>query len=300
VVGIDNLNDSYDVRLKEWRLAQLLPEGRFRFYRLNILDREGLEKIFRTSHPTAVINLAARPGVRPSLDDPWVYYETNVTGALNLLELCRRFNVSKIVQASSSSVYGENPTQPFEEGMDCVRPSSPYAASKQASETLCHTYHYLYGMDITIFRYFTVYGPGGRPDMSPFRFVQWISEGRPVTVFGDGAQSRDFTYVGDIARGTVLGLKEVGYEIVNLGSDHPITLLDTIRRYEALLGKKAELRFEDRHPADVSATWADIGKARRILGWQPQTSFEEGSAELVKWYQDNRAWAKGIETGREP
>jgi UDP-glucuronate 4-epimerase len=200
------------------------------------------------------------------------------------------------VLASTSSLYGATNPRPFREDANTNRPLSPYAASKKGAEALCHTYHYLYDIDVTVFRYFTVYGPAGRPDMSLFRFTQWISEGRPVTVFGDGQQSRDFTYVDDIARGTIAGLQPVGYEVINLGSDEPIVLMDGIHLVEDLTGEEAVLEFEPRHPADILATWADIGKAERVLGWQPQVPFKDGVARLVTWYRENRDWAKDVVT----
>ena len=296
VTGVDNLNDAYDVRLKEWRLAQLQARPGFRFQRLDIADRRALRPCFQDSPPDAVINLAARAGVRPSVQDPWIYLEANVTGTLNLLELCREFDVKKLVLASTSSLYGESNALPFREDANTDRPLSPYAASKKAAEALCYTYHALYGLDITVFRYFTVYGPAGRPDMSPFRFVQWIYEGRPVTVYGDGRQSRDFTYVDDIARGTVAGLQPLGYQVINLGSDQPVVLMDLVRLVEELTGRQAILEFRPGHPADVPATWADIGRAEQLLGWRPHVPFREGVERLVDWYRDSRDWAREIET----
>jgi UDP-glucuronate 4-epimerase len=301
VVGVDNLNDAYDVRLKEWRLAQLEGRPGFAFHRLDITDREALRELWMMQEQEGVpfdgvINLAARAGVRQSVENPWVYFETNVTGTLNLLELCREFGVGKFVLASTSSLYGVNNPRPFREDADTNAPLSPYAASKKAAEALCYTYHYLYDIDVTVFRYFTVYGPAGRPDMSLFRFTQWISEGRPVIVYGDGQQSRDFTYVDDIARGTIAGLKPVGYEVINLGSDEPVVLMDAIRLVEELTGQEAALEHKPRHPADVLATWADIGKAERLLGWRPQTRFREGAARLVEWYRENREWAREVAT----
>ncbi len=303
VVGVDNFNDAYDVRLKHWRLGQILGKAGFAFCRMDICDRPGLQALFRdqlarTGSPfDAVINLAARAGVRQSVENPWVYYETNVVGTLNLLELCREYGVPKFVLASTSSLYGNSNPLPFREDANTDHPLSPYAASKKAAEVLCHTYHSLYGIDITILRYFTVYGPAGRPDMSLFRFVQWITEGRPVAVFGDGTQSRDFTYVDDIARGTVAALKPMGCEVVNLGSDRPVVLMDAIRLVEELVGAKAKLEFSPRHPADVPATWADITKAKQLLGWRPQTEFQDGLSRLTRWYQAERAWARKISTG---
>ena len=312
VVGIDNLNNAYDVRLKHWRLAQLGGKPKFVFHRLDITNRKELRKLWELKEQggrgaeeqggvsfDAVINLAARAGVRQSVEDPWVYFETNVIGTLNLLELCREFDVKKFVLASTSSLYGAHNPRPFREDANTDGPLSPYAASKKAAETLCYTYHYLYGIDVTVLRYFTVYGPAGRPDMSLFRFVQWISEGQPVLVYGDGRQSRDFTYVDDIARGTLAALKPLGYEAINLGSDTPVVLVDAIRLVEELVGKEASIEHKPRHPADVLATWADIGKAEGLLNWRPQTSFAEGVAQLVAWYQANREWAKNVSTLHE-
>ena len=299
VVGVDNLNDAYDVRLKHWRLAQLQGKSGFKFHCLDITDREALCSAFqRPNVPVfdAVINLAARAGVRQSVQNPWIYFETNTTGTLNLLELCRIHNVKQCVLASTSSLYGAHNPLPFHEHADTDKTLSPYAASKKAAEALCYTYHHLYGLDITVLRYFTVYGPAGRPDMSPFRFVQWISEDRPVIVFGDGMQSRDFTYVDDIARGTIASLGLPGYHVINLGSDHPITLIDAIGVYENLIGKKARLDFQAGHAADMRATWADIQTAKQLLCWEPQTSFEDGVHQLVVWYQQHRAWAKDVLT----
>ena len=293
VIGLDNLNDAYDLRLKQWRLNQLKGRPGWSFYEIDICDRQALGAVLdREPEVEAVINLAARAGVRPSVENPWIYFETNCTGTLNLLDECVRRGIEKLVQASTSSVYGDSSAQPFHEELSSDRVLSPYAASKKAAEVLCHSYHHLYGIDISVLRYFTVYGPAGRPDMSLFRFVRWISEGEPVRVFGDGRQSRDFTYVGDIARGTQAALKRVGWEIINLGSDHPIDLLSVIRLVENAVGKEATLQHEPRHSSDVLRTWADISKARDTLGWRPRTSIDQGIRELVEWYQVNRDWAR--------
>lgn len=296
VVGIDNINTSYDTRVKAWRLEQLDGTPNFHFHRSDICDRESLRTIFNTSYD-AVINLAARAGVRHSVEDPWVYQDTNVTGTLNLLDVCREFEVKKFVLASTSSLYGDNNPLPFSEAANTDGPLSPYAASKKGAEAICHSYHHLHGIDVTIFRFFTVYGPAGRPDMSAFRFVHWIREGKRVTVYGDGKESsRDYTYLDDIARGVIAGLKPIGYEVINLGSDSPIVLIDTIRLIEELVGRKAELSHQPFHPADARATWADIRKAEKLLGWRPQVSFREGITALVEWYQANREWAQHIQT----
>ena len=308
VIGVDNLNDAYDTAVKTWRLNELQTASSgeralqersiFQFHRLDICDRNALNDIFKQVDFDAVINLAARAGVRQSVENPWVYVDTNVTGTLNLLELCREFGIKKFVLASTSSLYGENNPLPFGEDANTDGPLSPYAASKKGAEALCHSHHHLYDIDTTIFRFFTVYGPAGRPDMSAFRFVKWISEGEPVTVYGDGQQSsRDYTYVDDIARGVIAGLKPLGYEIINLGSDSPIVLIDTIRLIEEFVGKKANLEHRPFHPADVRATWANIQKAERLLGWRPRVAFHQGIMELVRWYQENREWAKEIPVG---
>ncbi len=297
VVGIDNLNDAYDVTVKKWRLSQHQEIPHFHFHCVDICDPSALEKIFQTKYD-AVINLAARAGVRQSVENPWVYIDTNITGTLNLLEMCRTKDIKKFILASTSSLYGAKNPLPFSEDADTNGPLSPYAASKKGAEALCHSYHHLYDIDVTIFRFFTVYGPAGRPDMSAFRFVKWISEGKPVIVYGDGKQSsRDYTYVEDIARGVIAGLKTHGYSVINLGSDSPIVLIDTIRLIEELVGKKAELSHQPFHPADVRATWANIQKAEQLLDWRPQVTFREGITELVKWYQENRSWVKDIPTG---
>lgn len=301
VVGVDNLNDAYDVRMKQHRLARLKNRERFVFRQMDIADRALLDPAAWDDQPfnqpfDAVINLAARAGVRQSVANPWVYVETNMTGTLNLLELCRLRSIPKFILASTSSLYGANNPLPFGEDADTSRPLSPYAASKAGAEALCHTYHHLFGLDITVFRYFTVYGPAGRPDMSVFRFIQWISEGRPVQVFGDGG-SRDFTYVDDIARGTILGLKPLGYEVINLGSDHPHSVQELIQLIEARTGLPAQIVRKERHLADVPATWANIEKAGRLLGWGPKVPLAEGIAHSVNWYNAERGWASQVETG---
>lgn len=294
VVGVDNLNTYYDPRMKEWRLQTLRGFRNLTFIKEDITDYEALEQLFKNYSFDAIINLAARAGVRASLENPWIYYDTNVRGTLNLLECSRRNGTKKFVLASTSSLYGADNPLPFREDANTDRPLSPYAASKKAAEVLCSTYHYLYGIDVTVVRYFTVYGPAGRPDMSLFRFVKWISEGRPVIVYGDGKQERDFTFVDDIAQGTIAALKPMGCEVINLGSDKPIVLIDALRLAEELLGKKATIEFMPRHPSDVLATWAGISKAEKLLNWRPETPFEEGLRQLVAWYNENHTWVKDV------
>jgi UDP-glucuronate 4-epimerase len=293
VVGIDNLNDYYDVRLKQHRLKRLTALDHFDFQKIDIEDREALGRLFSAGSFDAVINLAARAGVRYSMENPYVYFSTNTDGTLNLLELCRSHGVKKFVLASTSSLYAGQ-EMPFSETLPVNTPISPYAASKKGAEVLCYTYHYLYGLDATVVRYFTVYGPAGRPDMSIFRFIKWIDEGKPIELFGDGTQSRDFTYVDDIAEGTIKALKPVGYEIINLGGNTPHELNDAIALIEKYLGKSAARSSQPFHKADMQATWANVEKAQRLLDWQPRVRLEEGLRRSVEWYQENRFWLRDV------
>ena len=296
VVGIDNLNDAYDRRLKDWRLARLQGRPGFTFHKVDIADAAALEAALGEARFETVFNLAARAGVRPSLKNPALYFETNVHGALNLLDVARRRGAVKFVQASTSSLYGANNPRPFVETADVSRPLSPYAASKGAAELLCHTYHHLYGLDVTVLRYFTVYGPDGRPDMSVFRFIQRIAEDRPLVLYGDGRQERDFTFRDDIVTGTIAAARPLGYEVINLGSDRPLSLLELISLLEKQLGRSARLEMQPDAPADVRATWADISRARSLLGWSPRTEFSQGLAQCVGWYLAERTWASTIDT----
>lgn len=294
VVGVDNMNDYYDVQLKEYRLSFLEKNKNFRFYREDIEDIQSIRSVFKKHSFDAVINLAARAGVRYSQENPFVYMTTNAMGTLNLLELMREFSVKKIVLASTSSLYAGQPL-PFSENLDVSTPISPYAATKKAAEVMAYTYHYLYGIDVSICRYFTVYGPAGRPDMSPFRFIKWIYEGTPITLYGDGTQSRDFTYIEDIANGTVAALQPVGYEIFNLGcADSPVTLNKMIEMIENYTGKKACIDYQPVQKSDMTETMADITKAKKILHWQPRINFEIGLKESVDWYLKNAEWASKI------
>ena len=297
VVGIDNLNDAYDPRIKEHRLKKLQGYPGFSFLKLDVSDRGLLEDDRLLGRDfKAVINLAARAGVRDSLKDPWVYLDTNATGTLNLLEFCQREGIGKFLLASTAGVYGEGAVLPTSETEPSDHPLQVYAASKKSAESLAHAYHYLYDIDVTIFRYFNVYGPAGRPDSVMFRFVKWIQEGMPVHLNGDGSQSRGFTYVDDIARGTIAGLKPVGYEIINLGGHELLSINDLIKILEGKIRKEAEIVQHPRHPADLLASQADIRKAKEVLGWEPYVSLEEGIQRAVDWYQQEREWAKDILT----
>ena len=295
VRGIDNLSDAYDVRMKHWRVENLLAPNSIDWVNGDITDRDPVSKLVSEFEPGAVINLAARAGVRQSIDNPWAYYETNVTGTLNLLEACKDAGVSRFLLASSSSVYGNN-KMPFAEDDTIDALMSPYAASKKAAEDLCRVYQQLFDFDITVFRFFTVYGPSGRPDMSIFRFVKWIAEGEPLQLNGDGTQQRDFTHVDDVARGVVAAIdRRAGYETINLGSDSPVELNTVIGEIEAAIGKNATIERHPFHPTDVPATWANISRARELLGWEPRVNLKDGIASVVDWYMGNRDWAKDIE-----
>ncbi len=294
VIGVDNINDYYDVRIKNYRLKRLKKYKSFKFFKTDIEDKKALEKIFSKNKISAVINLAARAGVRYSMENPFVYVSTNTMGTLNLLDLCRQHKIKKFVLASTSSLYAGQ-KMPFTETLAVNTPISPYAASKKGAEAMCYSYHYLYGIDVSIVRYFTVYGPAGRPDMSIIRFIKWIDEGTPIELFGDGSQSRDFTYVDDIAKGTIKALKKVGFEIMNLGGgNNPISLNYVISLIEKRLNKKAKLNKKPFHKADIVSTWADISKAGKILNWKPTVSLEQGIKNTVEWYLENKSWFKNI------
>ncbi len=294
VIGIDNMNRYYDVRLKEWRKGELERYEGFRFYNVDIENYGALRVLFDTYNFDVVINLAARAGVRYSMENPHVYMQTNAQGTLNLLELMKEKGVKKFVLASTSSLYAGQP-MPFKEDLPVNTPISAYAASKKAAEVMAYTYHYLYGIDVSVVRYFTVYGPAGRPDMSIFRFIKWIDEGKPIKLFGDGTQARDFTYIDDIAKGTVLAMRDLGYEIINLGGGrNPVSINEVINKIESLLGKKAKVERQEFHKADMKETWADIEKAERLLGWKPEVDLDEGLRRTVDWYKENKDWLKDI------
>jgi UDP-glucuronate 4-epimerase len=297
VVGIDDLNDSYDPRLKTYRLGLLKPLDGFTFYQKDITDMEAMQSVFaEQKNINGIINLAARAGVRASVENPWAFVNTNLVGTLNLLEMSRQHQINKFVLASTSSIYGADAPQPTSEEADSSHPLQPYSASKKGAEAICHSYHFLYGIDVTIFRYFTVYGPAGRPDMVMFRFVQWINEGKPLKLNGDGEQSRGFTYVDDIARGTILGLKPLGYEIINLGGHEVISINAMIQSLENMIGKKSLIEKYPFHRADMMTNWANIDKARKLLGWEPKITLQEGMARLVDWYKEQRSWTNQVLT----
>ncbi|HEY2881565.1 MAG TPA: NAD-dependent epimerase/dehydratase family protein [Pirellulales bacterium] len=307
VVGIDNLNNYYNPQLKEMRLRALAGNKKFTFERIDIENRAALDQLFTAGAVksadgisgdkapfNAIIHLAARAGVRPSTEDPWAYVKTNVEGTLNLLDMCRQREIPKFVFASTSSVYGANTKCPFHETDAADQPLSPYAASKKGAEALSYAYHHLYGTDISVLRYFTVYGPAGRPDMVVLRFIRRMADDEAIEVFGDGHQRRDFSYVDDIAAGTIAALKPVKYEVFNLGCDHPVELNEVIASIARHLRKTPKIKYAEVHRADVPETWASIEKARTLLGWNPQVTIEEGLRRTVEWFQRHRDELRSI------
>jgi UDP-glucuronate 4-epimerase len=304
VVGVDNLNDYYDIRLKQARLEQLNPYPSFRFERLDIADREAMEKLFKAGGFNRVINLAAQPGVRYSLKNPHAYIQSNLVGFANILEGCRHYGVEHLVFASSSSIYGANTKMPFSVHDNVDHPVSLYAASKKANELMAHAYSHLYSLPATGLRYFTVYGPWGRPDMSPWLFTSAILEGRPIDVFNRGRMLRDFTYIDDIAEGTVRvldciplpnpnfntdapdpGSSYAPYKLYNIGNHQPVELMSFIGTLEAALGQGAKKNFLPMQPGDVVATYADVEDLGKNVNFTPHTQLEKGIEEFVKWYQ---------------
>ena len=294
VVAVDNFNDAYDARLKQHRMTWFDDVEGLTFIEGDISDASLVNSLFERHQFDVIFNLAARAGVRYSLENPDVYFSTNVDGTRHLLQAMRFNDVKKLILASTSSLYAGLP-MPFTEDRPVDRPLSPYAASKKAAEVLAYTYHHLFDLDVSILRYFTVYGPAGRPDMAPFRFIRWIDEGVPIEMFGDGSQARDFTYVDDIARGTILAAKPLGYEILNLGGGkRPTSLMQLIDAMEQRLGKKAQIDHKPFHSADMMETWADIGKAKELIGWEPTVSLEEGLDKTVAWYRENKEMADAL------
>jgi nucleoside-diphosphate-sugar epimerase len=281
--------------MKEYRLNRLLNTAGFEFHQLDISEKTIIDQ-FKDRKFDGLINLAARAGVRYSVDNPWIFVQSNMVGTLNMLELCKHTGTKKFIVASTSSIYGENPPYPTPESASSSEPLQPYAATKKGAETMCHAYHHLYGIDVSVLRYFTVYGPAGRPDLAHLRFVQWISEGKTVRVNGEGEHSRGFTYIDDIARGTILALKPVGYDVFNLGGHEVITVSNLIKLMEEIIGKKALVQYGPANPADMFTNQADVTKAGEMLGWEPQFSMRAGVEKLVEWYNANRDWAKDILT----
>jgi UDP-glucuronate 4-epimerase len=305
VVGIDNINDYYDPTLKEARLERLRAYPNFTFEKLDISDREGMAAFFARLRPRRVIHLAAQAGVRYSLENPHAYTDSNVTGFLNVLEGCRHNAVEHLVYASTSSVYGSHTKQPFSEHQNVDHPVSLYAATKKANELMAHTYAHLFGLRVTGLRFFTVYGPWGRPDMALFKFTRGILAGEPIPVFNNGQMIRDFTYVDDIVEGVVRASDHPAqpnpdwsgdepdpassaapYRVYNIGNNQPVLLLDCIAMLEACLGKKAKMEFLPIQPGDVVSTRADVSELERAVGFRPGTPLRTGIENFVRWYKE--------------
>lgn len=285
VVCVDNFNDYYNPQIKENNIKDFIKHKNFKLYREDIVNYEAMEYIFNSEKIDKICHLAARAGVRASIENPLLYEKVNVKGTLNLLELAKVFRIHNFIMASSSSVYGNSDKVPFTEKDSVNRPISPYAATKKAAELLAYTYHHLYGLHCTILRFFTVYGPSGRPDMAPFLFVDSIHKGRSIKKFGDGSTKRDYTYIDDIVSGVVSAIEtDLEYEIINLGNNKPIDLNYFIMLTEKLLNKSAVIVRCSKQPGDTNITCANINKAKKLLDYVPRTSFEVGMRKFVTWY----------------
>ncbi len=288
VICIDNLNDFYDPNIKVNNLKEFQDKRAYHFYQNDIRDKGALKQIFSTHKIDLVIHLAAQAGVRPSIDDPELYYAVNIMGTLNILEQMKASGCKKMIFGSSSSVYGNNKTTPFSESHAVDHPISPYAATKKSGELLCHTFHKLYNIDIFCLRFFSVYGPGQRPEMAIAKFTKAIFENDTIPMFGDGSSERDYTYVDDIVNGILLSIKNLkGFDVFNIGESNTISLRKLIQLIENICEKKALIKQLPMQAGDVSITYADISKARRELGYAPKTNIEEGVRRYVNWYRRN-------------
>lgn len=284
VICIDNFDPFYDKKVKLENLIDAHKHPNFVLIEGDIRDQSDLGKCFSLQPIDLVIHLAAKAGVRPSIEDPKSYYDVNVSGTLNILEVMKRYNVKKMLFASSSSVYGNNQKVPFSESDNVDYPISPYAASKKASELLCHTYHHLYGFDIFCLRFFTVYGPRQRPDLAIHKFTDLILKNQPIEIYGDGSSARDYTYINDTIEGIIEASEYLkGFDIFNLGESKVISLIEMVETIEKVLGKKAIKKFLPAQPGDVDITFANITKSRKVIGYDPQWNFEDGIKEFLKW-----------------
>jgi UDP-glucuronate 4-epimerase len=289
VTGLDNFDDFYAVEFKELNLAELKTSKDFTFYTADIRDSTALDNIFSDNKVDVVIHLAAKAGVRPSIESIGEYYDVNVNGTVCLLESMRKNDVRKMLFASSSSIYGNNPKVPFSEQDQVDNPISPYASTKKSGELLCHVYHHLYNFDISCLRFFTVFGPRQRPDLAIHKFTRLIDEGKPIPFYGDGSTSRDYTYIDDIVDGINCAVNHLnGYQLFNLGESNVVTLHHLVKTIENSLNKKAILNKQPMQPGDVSKTYADISKAKSEIGYNPKFDFETGISEFVKWYKANK------------
>jgi UDP-glucuronate 4-epimerase len=286
VVGLDNFNDFYNPKIKRHNISGCLKNKNFQLVEDDIRNSEAVEKAVSDKVDT-IIHLAAGAGVRPSIKEPVYYSDNNMTGTMVMLEAAKNFNIKKFIFASSSSVYGNNKKVPFSENDNVDFPISPYAATKKAGELFCHTYHHLYGIDMTCLRFFTVYGPRQRPDLAIHKFASLIEQGKPIQVFGDGSMMRDFTYIDDIINGTVAAIEKCkGYNIYNLGESRPITVNNLVAEIEIALGKKAIIEHLPMQPGDVNCTYADVSRASKDFGYNPNTNIKTGLAEFIEWLRN--------------
>jgi UDP-glucuronate 4-epimerase len=301
ICALDDLNSFYDPALKERTIRDLEAlGGDFTFVRGDIVDRPLLESLFQEKRFDQIVHLAARAGVRPSLEEPALYQKVNVEGTTHLLEAARLHGINKVIMASSSSVYGVNAKVPFSESDPIFSPISPYAASKLACEALGHVYHHIYGMDVVALRFFTVYGPRQRPDLAIHKFADLIHAGKPVPLFGDGSSARDYTYIDDIVDGVCACIDlEFGFEIFNLGESQTVPLSELVQLLESALGRKALIEKLPNQPGDVPVTYADISKARRLLGYNPKTKIAQGIPRFVEWFLNARPPGNASKLSRE-
>jgi UDP-glucuronate 4-epimerase len=289
IICIDNFDDFYSPSVKENNISKIAESKKFKLYRVDICDLNKLEKVFMENDIEIVIHLAAKAGVRPSINNPLLYEKVNVTGTMNLLECCRKHNVRKFIFASSSSVYGGNKKVPFSESDSVDCPISPYAATKRAGELISYTYHSLYGLSIFCLRFFTVYGPRQRPEMAIYKFTRQIMSGEKIDIYGDGSSMRDYTYIDDVVSGIINSAGKIkGFEIINLGNSQTVELIKLVELIEDATGKKADLRFLGSQPGDVPVTYADITKARKMLKYSPETDIKKGLEKFVEWYNEKK------------
>lgn len=289
VACVDNFDDTYALELKEGHIAQFLDNKNFALYRVDIRDIVLLQEVFEKEKPSYVVHLAAKADTRKAVSIPRVYTSVNIDGTVNILELARDYAVENLVIASSSSVYGNTERLPWSERETADRPLSPYGATKRAIELLAHAYHHNFGMNITCLRYFNAYGENNRPGMVPYIWANALLKNEPIEISGQGERKRDYTYVGDVVRGTVLAMeKPLGFEVLNIGNSNPVSLKELLTVFEKVIGTKAEVHTRPSHSASVEDTYADVQKAKELLGWEPTISIEEGITRLVSWFRNNR------------
>lgn len=289
IIVVDNFNDYYDVNIKEQNVSANLNNPRYKLYRCDICDKKALNEIFLSNKIDIVVHLAARAGVRPSLENPMAYVETNIIGTVNILEEMKEYNIKKLIFASSSSVYGNCKSEMFSEDLKVTKPISPYAATKSACEQIIYTYHHLYDINAICLRFFTVYGPRQRPDLAIHKFIKKIKHNQPIDMYGDGTTKRDYTFIADIVNGikSAINYDKTGYEIINLGGGEPITLKRMIETIENVLGKKAIINQKPMQPGDVDKTVCDWSKANKLLNYTPKTTFEIGIKKFIDWSDKN-------------